>query len=397
MAQFFTKLATVATLACFTYLTPTHTMHAADSGAAPTPPTKAEVEVLLDLAQTWLFAQQQPDGAFMPGKQFVVGVTAMSVDVLAKEPRGIKGDDPRMSKALALLRTHFQPDGGTYAKEEGLGNYGTAFTLMALASVNSSDKEWISGGQRFLFGAQNNDPNAVAHGGMGYGSRGQGHEDLSNTTMAIVALRASGVPSSDPHLQNALKFLERCQNLSSHNKLPWVSNDGGAVYSPDESKAGGSWNIKEANTNNKGAVDEKLSSYGSMTYALISSYLALDLRPEDPRVAAALAWVKDNYQFDRNPGMAAGREQDGLLYYYAMMAKTFETLNMKNMELKNGKTVDWRADLFAAIKQRAIPAKLDDGRQGIMWMNNAKRWGEGLPHLATVYLVRALKSIHSSL
>jgi hypothetical protein len=395
MARFFTQLAhaatTAATLACLAHAP---LVHAADVTPAP---AKAEVEALLDQAQAWLFTQQQPDGAFMPGKQFVVGVTAMSVDALAKEPLGIKNDDPRLVKALALMRTHFQPDGGTYAKEEGLGNYGTAFTLMALSSTKSTDKEWIAGGQRFLFGAQNNDPNAVAYGGMGYGSRGQGHEDLSNTTMAITALRASGVPSDDPHLQKALKFLEKCQNLSSHNSLPWVSNDGGAVYSPDESKAGGSWNMKEPSTGGKGPAEEKLASYGSMTYALISSYLSLDLRADDPRVAAALAWTKDNYQFDKNPGMIAGREQDGLFYYYAVMAKTFQTLDVKTMELKNGKTVDWRADLFAAIKQRAIPKKLDDGRQALMWMNSSKRWGESLPHLATVYLIRALKSIHQSL
>ena len=106
-----------------------------------TPPTKAEVEALLMKAQEWLLAQQQPDGAFLPGKQFVVGVTAMSVDVLAKSPVGIPASDPRIAKALALLRTHYQAsDGGTYAKEEGLGNYGTSFTLMALlvfASVSA--------------------------------------------------------------------------------------------------------------------------------------------------------------------------------------------------------------------------------------------------------------------
>jgi squalene-hopene/tetraprenyl-beta-curcumene cyclase len=364
-----------------------------------TPPTKAEVEALLNQAQDWLLAQQQPDGAFLPGSQFVVGVTAMSVDALAKPPVSVAASDPRMVKALALLRTHYQADdGGTYAKEEGLGNYGTSFTLMALASTKSTDTEWIQGGQRYLFGAQNIDPDSIANGGVGYGSKGKGHEDLSNTASAIAALTATGVPASDPHLQNALKFLERCQNLSSHNKLPWVSNDGGAVYSPEESKAEGSWNPKE--TAAEGAVSStevKLTSYGSMTYALISSYLALDLRADDPRVAAALAWAKDNYQLEGNPGMMPGKEQEGLLYYYATLAKTFDTMKLSVIDLKDGKKVDWRADLFAAISKRAVPAKLDDGRQGVMWINSAKRWGEGLPHLSTVYLIRALKSIHNAL
>jgi squalene-hopene/tetraprenyl-beta-curcumene cyclase len=368
------------------------------SAAEPaTPPTKAQVEALLTKAQDWLLAQQQPDGAFLPGKQFVVGVTAMSVEALAKPPLAITKDDPRLAKAIALLKTHVQPDGGTYAKEEGLGNYGTSFTLLALAAAKVDDSAWILGGQKFLYGAQNSAEGSVANGGIGYGSKGAGHEDLSNTASAIAALKASGVPASDPHLQKALAFIQRCQNLSSHNKLPWVSNDGGAVYSPEESKAEGSWNPQEAGGGGTASSEVKLTSYGSMTYALISSYLALDLKADDPRIAAALAWVKDNYQFEANPGMRAGKEQEGLLYYYAAMAKTFDTLGMKVIELKDGRKVDWRADLFAAISKRAVPAKLDDGREGIMWMNSAKRWGEGLPHLATVYLIKALKSIHASL
>ena len=104
-----------------------------------------------------------------------------------------------------------------------------------------------------------------------------------------------------------------------------------------------------------------------------------------------------SFWIDKNPGMATGKELEGLLYYYAMMAKTFSILNMKEIELKDGTKADWRADLFAAIKQRAVPTKLDDGREGIMWINSAQRWGEGIPQLGTVYLIRALKAIHASL
>lgn len=391
-------LPTFSVLSLVGFLAVATVMPAAEAAKVP---TKAEVEALLTKAQNWLLAQQQPDGAFLPGKQFVIGVTAMSVEALAKPPLAMTKDDPRLAKAIALLRANYHStDGGTYAKEEGMGNYGTAFTLMALAAAKVEDQEWITGGQKFLFGGQNNTPGSIAEGGMGYGSKGAGHEDLSNTASAVAALKASGIPATDPHLKKALEFMERCQNLSSHNKLPWVSNDGGAVYSPEESKAEGSWNPKEGVKEGAASAPAsavKLSSYGSMTYALISSYLALDLRADDPRVAAALVWVKANYQFEANPGMLAGKEQEGLLYYYAAMAKTFDMLDLTVIELKDGKKADWRADLFAAISKRAVVVKLDDGREGIMWMNSAKRWGEGLPQLSTIYLIKALKGIHASL
>jgi squalene-hopene/tetraprenyl-beta-curcumene cyclase len=362
-----------------------------------TPPSKTDVEALLGKAQDWLLSQQQADGGFLADKQFAIGVTAMAVEVLATKPLALTGADPRIAKAVAMLKANRQSDGGIYLKDAGLGNYGTSFTLLALAAIGDHDDALIKGAQAYLYGAQNAGDDSIAQGGIGYGSKGAGHEDLSNTTAAVAALKASGVPSSDPHLVKALAFLERCQNLSSHNKLPWVTNDGGAVYSPEESKAEGSWNPKDAGSDAKPATDVKLASYGSMTYALISSYLALDLKPEDPRVAAALAWVKANYGFDANPGMRSGKEQEGLLYYYATLAKTLALLDLKVIELKDGRKVDWRADLFVAIGKRALPAKLADGRDGFMWMNSTKRWGESVPQLGTIYLIKALKAIHATL
>ncbi len=363
---------------------------AAPAATAPTVlPDKAKVEALIGQGQTWLLAQQQADGAFLPGNQFAVGITAMAVEILSRPPAAIGADDPRMAKAIAFLKGKTQPDGGVYDPAEGLGNYGTSFTLMAVAAAQSQDAAWIAGMQRYLKGLQNQEPDAIHNGGIGYGSKGKGHEDLSNTSVAVAALRASGVPANDPALERALKFMERCQNLSSVNKAEWAGTDGGAVYAPDESKAGGSQDPKAGQA---GQEPPAMTSYGSMTYALISSYLALELKPDDERLKAALDWVTRNYRFDGNPGMREGRELEGLFYYYAIMAKTFDTLDLKEVTLPDGTKADWRADLFAAISEKAIPA---DG--GVQWMNTEKRWGESLPHLATVYMLRALKAIHNEL
>ena len=136
---------------------------------------------------------------------------------------------------------------------------------------------------------------------------------------------------------------------------------------------------------------------GTMTYSLLSSYLALELGPEDERVRAALDYVKRNYRFDANPGMVAGKEQQGLLYYHALMGRTFALLGLTTMTLPDGRTVDWRADLFASIRGRATLVPLGDGGTGALWINAAPRWGEGVPHLSTAYMLRGLKAIHGSL
>lgn len=357
--------------------------------AADSAPSKAEVEALITAGQNYLLSQAQPDGALAPGKKFTLGVTGLAAETLALPPLALPADHPALKGAWAYTVKFKQPDGGVYSPEEGLGNYCTSLALRLAVALKVQDPALVKGMQGYLLGLQNKDANSISAGGIGYGSRGAGHEDLSNTSYAVQALRASGVPAADPQMQAALRFLERCQNLSAVNKLPWVTNDGGAVYTPDESKAGGSWDPKAA----EATVKPKLASYGSMTYALISSYLVLDLKPDDQRVQAALGWVKANYQFDVNPGMAKGKEGQGLFYYYVTMAKTFDLLDATTIELPGGRKVDWRADLFATIKSRA-----QQGEGGkTFWINNADRWGEGMPQLVTAYTVGVLKRIHASL
>ena len=380
----------LAALACFGWSTPAVAADAPATGATATDPAalKKDVAELIAKAETWLWTQQQENGAFAPGTKFAVGITALAVDALATEP-GAK-NDPRLAKAVEFLLANQQKDGGIYAADEGLGNYGTALSLMAFASTGLASQEQISRAQQYLFGLQNTQEGSIAAGGIGYGSRGKGHEDLSNTAMAVEGMRRSGVPASDPHLQKALEFMQRCQNLSSHNQLPWVNNDGGAVYSPDESKAAGSW----APDAKPGDPVPKLESYGGMTYQLISSYVMLDLKPGDPRLDAALNWAKKNYRFDANPGMQPGKERQGLFYYFMTMAKTFDLLDQNTLDLPDGRTADWRADLFQAIKKEAIT--LPD-KPGVVWINNADRWAEGMPQVTAGYLVKALKRIHGSL
>ncbi len=363
-------------------------------------PTPALVEPVIAEAQRWLLAQQQDDGAFLPGTQFTLGITALAAHALASPPLALRADDPRLLRALAFVHTFRQADGGFYRPDEGLGGYGTSLALMAFAAAGVNDPEVVRGAQNYLFGIQNRDPASICVGGIGYGPEGPGQEDLHNTATAVVALRASGVPASDARLQLALRFIESCQNLSHHQRAPggieeparperpWVNQDGGAVYSPTESKAGGDWNPRPK----PGQPQLRLHSYGSMTHAMIESYLALDLPADDERVRAALGWIRGAYGFDANPGMPDDTARDGLFYFYATAAKTFDLVRQQPFALADGRTADWRADLFAAITERAQRAD-----SGLFWLNGAPRWGEGIPHLTTTYVIQALKRLHSHL
>lgn len=367
------------------------TVHAADP--VP-PPSAAEVDALIDKAQNYLLAQAQPNGAFVPGQKFILGISGLAAEALASQPRGIPATDPRIAKTVELLSGFQQPDGGVYDPSEGVGNYTTSIALMLWTTTGTGKTDAVAKAQNYIFGLQNTDAANPCRGGIGYGSKGPGFEDLSNTSFAIQALRASGVPASDPRMQEALRFLERCQDLSSINKLPWARDSGGAVYSPDESKADGSWNRQPPKP---GDPPPKLAPYASMTYALISTYVVLDLKPDDPRVAAALGWVKANWTFDRNPGMVNSEkkptaDQQGLFYYYRAAAKTFDLIQAGPLELKDGRKVDWRRDLFDAISKRAR-IEGDTAK----WVNEQERWAEDMPALATSYVLKSLKSIRKTL
>jgi len=361
--------------------------------AAAEPPAKAEVEAMIGRAEAYLLAQQQPDGGFTEGARYALGITQLAAIGLTMPP-GLPVGDARVAKALAFMEGFAQPDGGVYPPDEGLATYYTSLALLTWRATGTGAQARITAAQNYLFGVQET-ADGIKQGGFGYGGTKKGSEDLSNSSFAIQALRETGVPASDPRLQAALKFLERCQELKAVNTLAWAAGDsGGAVYTPDVAGMQGSW--LKRNPGKTAADAPKIQAYGTMTYALVQSYAALDLKPGDVRLDAALAWTRRNYRFDVNPGIVRSKGKEGLLYYYMGMAKTFGLMGLTGFEVE-GRPVDWRADLFAAIKERAQPTRTRDGREAFFWMNEADRWGESSPPLSTCYMVHALKRIHAAL
>jgi squalene-hopene/tetraprenyl-beta-curcumene cyclase len=331
-------------------------------------------------AQSWLVGQAQPDGALQPSNVFRLGVTALAAQALVDEPLALPADHPAVAGAARFLARHRQADGGVYDPDEGLGVYGTSLALQFAVKLPASARAGldVAAMQAYLLRQQNGDAASVGAGGIGYGDKGQGSEDVSNTTYALRALRASGVSAEDPRMRAAMAFLERCQDLSTVNRAPWVRNSGGGVYGPQD--AARSWATGDE------TQAGRWTPSATMTYALISGYLTLDLAPDDPRVVAALRWIGANYGFDRNPGMGPGKEAQGLFHAYALAGTVFDRLPQAEIQRPDGTVADWRSDLLAALSQRAQATAT-----GAYWINSAPRWGEGMPHLCTAYALRTLK------
>ena len=127
------------------------------------------------------------------------------------------------------------------------------------------------------------------------------------------------------------------------------------------------------NTDNGG-----LRSYGSMTYAGLKSMIYAGLTKDDPRVKAALGFIRKTFSVEENPG--AGER--GLYYYYVTFAKALSVLGDRTIADSQGVEHDWRSDLFSALAKR-------QGKEG-SWVNSSDRFMEGDPNLVTAYALLAL-------
>lgn len=343
-----------------------------------------EVEIAVSKGRTWLKSQQAPEGHWSsPDYPALTALALMAV----QSQTAPSSDRPEfLRKGYEFLLSCVQPDGGIYKK--ALSNYNTAIALTALSLAGDpSFKQAIVNARRFVLGQQaTNMADPALNGGMGYGpgATNRQHPDMSNTVFALEALRASQniaaatqEKSPDIDWQAAIGFLERCQNLKSHNKEKWASDDpvnkGGFVYFPGYSMAG----EMETATGSKA-----LRSYGSMSYAGLLSYIYADLKKDDERVAAVFKWLSRHFTLEENPGMG----DDGLFYYYQMMAKALATHGADILTTEEGKQIDWRKEL--ALKLINLQNK--DG----YWANNSGRWMEKDPVLVTCYALLALEYLN---
>ena len=122
-----------------------------------------------------------------------------------------------------------------------------------------------------------------------------------------------------------------------------------------------------------------------MSYAGLLSFIYADLKKDDPRVTAALDWLKKNYTLDENPGM----QRAGLYYYYHLMTKGLVAAKVRELDLPNGRKIDWTKDLSLKL----ISIQNGDGS----WVNDTGRWMEKDPILVTSYCVMALEIIYNQL
>ena len=315
-------------------------------------------------ATTYLKSQQQTDG----GWESHPGITAMAVAAILKNPGLARAERTALvARALDSLRKLAKPDGGIYQKD--IPHYITAVSTMALvAAGQGQDKPLIDKARRYLAEHLLDEGEGVApsdkfYGGMGYGGTSDGgRADIISLELGLRAMKEAELPANDAAWEKAIKFLQRTQNNSKTNDQGWATDDGGFVYYPGFSQADGT------------------RSYGSATYAGILSYSWANLLRTDPRVQAVLAWVRDNYTVDENPGLG----QKTVYYYYMVFAKALQAVGEPTIVDAHGQKHVWREDLGRKLLSLQHP-------EGY-WVNPVKDELQDNKVLVTAFTMMAIEA-----
>jgi squalene-hopene/tetraprenyl-beta-curcumene cyclase len=344
--------------------------------AAPDSSPLYKTDPVLAKGLNYLLMQQGKDGSWVP--QMGPAVTALAVKAMLQA--GYPADFPAIKKAMNFIESFREPDGGFY--RQVLPTYNTAIVLSTLAIFpGDTYADQIKKAQQFLISLQAQAPEKDSsgqritlsnswYGGFGYAYGGR--PDLSNTSFAIEALHDSGIACDAPVMQRALIFVTHCQENGATNPLGFAAgqDDGGFIYTPalgGQSSFGDTDHLSGPST---------LTSYGSMTYAGFKSMLYAGLTARDPRVMAALNWIRANWTLDANPG--TGESKSGLFYYYLMFTRALDAFGQPAITDDNGIIHDWRSEMHIQLTALQQP----DGS----WVNKwSDRWLESIPDLVTSY------------
>ena len=348
-----------------------------------------EIQHAIDRGLAWLTANQNSNGWWQTPDH--PAVTALALTAYNGDPmdRYRGRESASLKRAYTFVLNQARPDGSICVTN--LPTYNTALSMMALLTANNPQYDPVLRKARgFLIGVQHDfgEPEKLDtpfDGGFGYGLPSDKVSDMSNTLLALEAIYhskrlvtdASLAGARDLNWEAAIHFLQSCQNLPSHNKETWASDDaknkGGFIYNSGRSNAGSETNAVTGRI--------ALRSYGSISYAGLLSYIYADLKADDPRVMAVKEWLKNNYTLDENPGMGKA----GIYYYYHTMTKALTAAGTGALDSASSKQANWRQDVAMKLMQ----LQQQDGS----WVNENVRWWEKEPALVTAYSLLTLEML----
>ncbi len=362
-------------ITCIAILTIAAALPPAIAQTKVSPETRKQAEKCLQNGADFLIKMQNDDGSW--GKYKMPSITALCVTALHDAPASDpKKRDAAIDKGVKNILSYVQDNGAIAKPFKVLGifktsdyaNYNTAISLLALATLNRPEHiNVMKAARAYLKKQQVRDPHANGHGGFGYAAGKKA--DLSNTGWAAEALHFTEHLDKEPlekepekkkaenkEMREALlKFLDQCQNLPEEGREADDDDDGGLGYRPG------------------------MVSSGSMTYAGLKSMIYAKVDRKDVRVKGAVRFIRNNYTLAKNPGQGT----KGLYYYTQTMAKALAAYGRDEIQLADGKTVNWREDMIKTLADRQTSVGA--------WVNADGRYLESMTELCTPYAMISIR------
>ncbi len=373
---------------------------------------RPRIERGLDRAAAYLLSMQDADGAW---RSATYGALAdgMSITpaVLKTVMLGPPGEPARsaVQRGAAYLRGRVGAD-GTIAAQPVL-DYPVYTASLAVIVLNRlaadapQDRDAI-GAARDAWAAYLKEfqlterlgwaRDDAAFGGWGYSvqpprlpdqDRPPFDADLSSTLFAVGALRLCGLGADDPVIEDALRFVERCQNFAEGAQRDPLHDDGGFFFTPTnaaQNKAGA------AGADRHGVM--RYHSYGTATADGLRALVRCGVPPGHPRVLAARAWLERHFTPETNPGVfepALAADRDAAWHYWCWSAShALRLLGASTIE-HNETQVPWAAPLAEALLAR----QRTDGS----WANPLTFMKEDDPLVATSLAAAALANCRDAM
>ena len=374
------------------------------SNGASTPATRALDAIARGAA--WLEARQAEDGSW--SNPAFPALTALPAWALSAAPSAATSS---IARAAAFVRSCAQPDGGIYIQVPGrrggaLGTYNTAICMTALHFAdNPGSARVIQKARDYVAATQlvGDDGPGASAGGFGYERNSPGgYADLNNSAWAVAAMRLTqdveeARPAGEAHADinwDAARAYVSSLQVKPGDDATDPSDAGGFLYrrDPQPAPAGrdgqrgpGAAEAPAAGRDGQAAPGlnrrPPRRSYGSITYSGLEAMIFAQVSRSDPRVVSAIDYARHHWTLDENPGMG----QQGLFYYYTIMARALSVLELDSLPSANpgDRDIHWRDELIDKIVSLQNP----DGS----WQNANNRFWENDPVLCTSYSLLALE------